>query len=65
VAEASGLLLAVTRATDGTWHPAVRGNGTEVSGPLLRTRTAAQRWAERQLHAGSDETASGRDETRV
>ena len=33
-------------------------------GPPLRTRTAAQRWAERHQHARSGETASGRDETR-
>ena len=42
----NGLMLTVTEAIGGGWHPVVEGPGVTEHGPVLATRTGAMRWAE-------------------
>jgi hypothetical protein len=62
VAAAGEMTLAVTRHAGGGWLPAVyRPGAPDISGPVARTRIAAQQWAEQ--HYGRDETEETCDET--
>ena len=42
----NGLMLTVTEAIGGGWHPVAEGPGVTEHGPVLATRTGAMRWAE-------------------
>jgi hypothetical protein len=47
-ASKNGLVLTVTKAIGGGWHPVVEGPGVTRHGPVVEARVTAQRWAEDQ-----------------
>jgi hypothetical protein len=49
----NGLMLTVTEAIGGGWHPVVEGPGVTRHGPVVGSRVAAQRWAEDQAGGAS------------
>jgi hypothetical protein len=46
-------MLTVTEAIGGGWHPVIEGPGITRHGPLVRSRIAAQQWADDQAGGAS------------